>query len=694
MTAIYQSPFLLALGWTIASSLWQTALLWMLYQVIINANGKMSPAARHNLALAGIVCAFGWFGTTLSYKYHELQQLFSVTNNPSPIVATANATADTGGFMFTSLLNQYLPYISASYLLVLALLAVRLIKAYFYTQTLKTKGLLEIDEYWSHKVERYIGYLHIHKKVSIYISSYIDVPATLNYFKPVILLPVAAFTQLTPQQVESVILHELAHIKRNDYLINILVSVIETILFFNPFVHLLGKSLKKEREHCCDDFVLHFRFDPHSYASALLSLEKLRIHSTPVGALAATGNSRQLLGRIKRIMNVHNTGFNYGQKLLVLLVTACILISVAWLSPVSTQNSTGSEEKLPDRTIAATEEECIETNEEAVAGTIIEKRSLNHRSVEAPPESSVRIANVAPVLPPAVIKPLPGDEAAALNGHLPTPRSAPAFELYAPPAMDVETAKDPQYLHYEHELKEIPGDWFVEWEDMSAGKKLDEKKRILPEIIELFREHEAGLANRQLKLRQLEHLLNSDLFENVDLHFEGNGNFNFDFNIKKTEGTNRQEQSTEKTKKYKTDTHFTWSNEAGQQQLFYHKKQWQLDSLKQKSLLLMQQQQKLLLKKNEAIRQMQNAFQQTYFDLFAENDRPEQQANSRRKQIEKRRSAAVAVSAVAAHKNAKNALIAVTGTPHKAPSIDIPPQISRVVIDSGNSGRTIVISIE
>lgn len=347
MNSIYQSPFLIALGWTIAASIWQSALLWLFYQAICSMHRHISPARKHFIAFLLLLGSFGWFSITLANKYSETIKLNEYLSGLD--INTAIQTHSTDILFshsgLTDLANQYLPYISAAYLIVLLLLSVKLINAYLHSKQLKTKGLLQIDEHWINLVNKYARKIGIVKKVNIHLSRYISVPATLNFFKPVILLPLAAFNHLTPQQVESIILHELAHIKRNDYLINIMASVIETILFFNPFVHLLGKSLKKEREHCCDDFVLQHRFDPHSYASALLSLEQMRVSLQPM-AIAATGDNRQLLGRIKRIMDINTAPFNYGQRLLALVLMTFVMISVAWLSPQAGNNTKTFPDKI------------------------------------------------------------------------------------------------------------------------------------------------------------------------------------------------------------------------------------------------------------------------------------------------------------------------------------------------------------
>jgi hypothetical protein len=142
----------------------------------------------------------------------------------------------------------------------------------------------------------------IRASVGIYLSSLVDVPVTLGFLKPVILLPVVMVTHLRTEQIEAILVHELAHIRRKDYLLNLVVSVMELLFFFNPFTRMLIGRLKKEREHCCDDQVLEFRYDPHAYVSALLSLA--RQHGQGGLALAAIGGGgdRLLLQRARKML--------------------------------------------------------------------------------------------------------------------------------------------------------------------------------------------------------------------------------------------------------------------------------------------------------------------------------------------------------------------------------------------------------
>jgi bla regulator protein blaR1 len=148
--------------------------------------------------------------------------------------------------------------------------------------------------------------LGIQKEVKALLSVYVDTPQVIGFIKPVILLPASCLTNLTTAQLEAVLLHELVHIKRNDYLVNLFVASLEILFFFNPFVKQLAASIRQEREYDCDDKVLQFQHPPHHYAAALLTLEKSRLLPVTYGIAASGKNQQQLLTRIQRIMGIQN----------------------------------------------------------------------------------------------------------------------------------------------------------------------------------------------------------------------------------------------------------------------------------------------------------------------------------------------------------------------------------------------------
>ncbi|MDQ2721008.1 MAG: M56 family metallopeptidase [Bacteroidota bacterium] len=346
LNAFQHSLFLSALGNAILNSLWQAFLLWLLYQTVIISYKKPNSRFKHNLSVVFIFCSFIWFITTFILKSQANQKVISFVSQTNNFGIPENGKSSFFNF-FPSLIAQILPYFSIAYIFLLFFLAAKLYLAYKYVHFISNKNLIKPPfnlETFASKVALQSG---ISKKIKIWISSHIEIPATIGFIKPVILIPFASINNLTVLQLEAIILHELSHIKRNDYLTNLLLSIIETVLFFNPFVAIFIKIIKRERENCCDDFVLQYRYDPYSYASALLRLEQSRKSNIQL-ALGAVSGKKQLLSRIKRITGTHTeTQFNYGQKLLALLITTGIFCSIAWLSPSEIKKE---EKLLPSKT--------------------------------------------------------------------------------------------------------------------------------------------------------------------------------------------------------------------------------------------------------------------------------------------------------------------------------------------------------
>jgi beta-lactamase regulating signal transducer with metallopeptidase domain len=334
--ALQHSVFLQALGSAILNSLWQCFLLWLIYETISVSYKSASTRFKNNLATLLLFLSFTWFLTTFVSKIFYHSNVAAVAAMPGqPGTEPGHLIQRASSFrILLSYGSASLPYLSVAYIFLLCFLAAKLVIAYRYVHFISGKRLknptVELQLFAS-KVAREIG---IRKKIGVWISHHIDVPATIGFIKPVILIPLASINNLSANQLEAIILHELAHIKRNDYFTNLIISAIETILFFNPFVVLLSNIIKRERENCCDDFVLQYRYDPHSYASALLRLEESRMVNLKL-AIGAISGKKQLLSRIKRITSsqVASRQFNYGQKIIALLLVTALICSVAWLSP-------------------------------------------------------------------------------------------------------------------------------------------------------------------------------------------------------------------------------------------------------------------------------------------------------------------------------------------------------------------------
>jgi len=154
------------------------------------------------------------------------------------------------------------------------------------------------------------------------------VPAVLGWMRPIVLAPVAALSGLAPEHVEALLAHELAHIRRHDYLINVLQGVVETLLFYHPAVWWVSHQIRQERELCCDDLAVAATSDVLTYARALAELEACR----PAAASAIAANSGSLVQRIARLLEPGKAERALPRPAAIWTLSALIAVGVAGLA--------------------------------------------------------------------------------------------------------------------------------------------------------------------------------------------------------------------------------------------------------------------------------------------------------------------------------------------------------------------------
>jgi bla regulator protein BlaR1 len=322
-----------AIGWSIFHSLWQGALIYGLLFVIISGFPKLTARVKHNLAFAGICILFIVFCITFLCI---LNSPISKVGSTMQTVPVKGANIPYLGAFPSSVYGQaemILPYVVLLYAAGLLVQISIIASGYYKLNKLKHAWRTTIPEQWEQVFRSIISNLNISKEVGFFLSEHVNVPLVIGYFKPIVLFPVALATQLDLKQVEAILIHELSHIRRNDYLLNLLKTGIETILFFNPFVWLSSRFIQIEREHACDDLVLGLTGTPLTYAHALLKLELLKVKDTPALSLAASGNSQHLYQRIKRITDMKTNYMNPKQQMFAITFTVATIISVAWVTP-------------------------------------------------------------------------------------------------------------------------------------------------------------------------------------------------------------------------------------------------------------------------------------------------------------------------------------------------------------------------
>jgi protein involved in polysaccharide export with SLBB domain/beta-lactamase regulating signal transducer with metallopeptidase domain len=179
---------------------------------------------------------------------------------------------------------------------------------------------------WRESLSRIASRLEVTRPVRIMRASWVAVPSVVGVFRPVVLFPAGAIVGLTPGQFEALLAHELAHVRRGDYVVNLLQVFVETLLFYHPAVWWVSARVREEREHCCDDLAAVACGDRVQYADALASMEELRALPSQI-ALAAGGDRGALLRRVRRVLDGGPSA--PGRRSLAAVAAACVALPLA-----------------------------------------------------------------------------------------------------------------------------------------------------------------------------------------------------------------------------------------------------------------------------------------------------------------------------------------------------------------------------
>lgn len=384
--------FLQSLGWAVLNSLWQLALLWVLYQLITGIYRKMGSSARSSLAMILLLAGFGWFIFTFFSVFGKATSSHIIAESP---LVNAGTNPELNDW-----LQNTLPLASIAYLVLLIFPSLHFLRNYRYVQVIRRYGLSKIDVDWRIFVKNIAARMGIRQDVKIWVSEFVSSPVTIGFLKPVILVPLAAINHLTPQQLEAVLLHELSHIRRYDYLLNLVLHFIHTILYFNPFAKAFVQIVEKEREKSCDELVLQFQYDSHEYASALLTLEKAG-QASKTFTMAASGRKADLLTRVELILGVHKkpvlsfnrlAGFMAGLLCVIGLNAILIISKPANGSKAYSYANLKTASRYISNTTRAVSEAPVEINEEnpsAVINHLDLDRSDDEIAVQKPEISNV-----------------------------------------------------------------------------------------------------------------------------------------------------------------------------------------------------------------------------------------------------------------------------------------------------------------
>jgi GWxTD domain-containing protein len=292
-----EAPAAKALGWTLVHFVWEGAAIALALGAALCV--VRSSRARYAAACLAMLGMLAGFGLTCAHLMPRRQ--IGAATIGAPRILHDSDEQWLGAKRPTQLFAEdFLPWLVPLWIAGVVVFELRTLASWIAAHRLRGRGVCCAPELWQRRLARLGASLRLSRPVTLLESCLAEVPVVVGLVRPVILMPVGLLAGLPPGQIESILLHELAHIRRYDYLVNLLQTSVEGLLFYHPAMWWVSGVIRAERENCCDDVVVATRGDAHEYASALATLEHHRCAAREA-ALAATGGS--LVKRIRRLLD-------------------------------------------------------------------------------------------------------------------------------------------------------------------------------------------------------------------------------------------------------------------------------------------------------------------------------------------------------------------------------------------------------
>ncbi|SDE86049.1 Signal transducer regulating beta-lactamase production, contains metallopeptidase domain [Dyadobacter soli] len=315
-------------GLALAHSLWIGAVAALLAAAVIMLTRRSRPELRYNLLTGLLLLFIVATGIAFVQSGPEVRAgapvgvilAENIVNQPNALLTSSQLAAhqQSAIAIATDFLTQNIYWITLAWLVIVMVKISGLALGLYHLYQLKTQQLYSIGSHWEQRVAEFAKTMGISQPVKVFQSGLVKVPTVLGHFKPVILVPLGVITSIPADQIEMVLLHELAHIRRFDFVVNFLQRLTELLFFFNPGILWISKLIREERENCCDDMALRHSGNQTVYIRALLSFREYQLNEN-VYQLAFSGKGG-LVQRAKRIASRTNPTLGAAEKT-VLLIT-------------------------------------------------------------------------------------------------------------------------------------------------------------------------------------------------------------------------------------------------------------------------------------------------------------------------------------------------------------------------------------
>jgi type II secretory pathway component GspD/PulD (secretin)/beta-lactamase regulating signal transducer with metallopeptidase domain len=332
------------LGWTLLHFVWQAGVVALLLAILLRALRKSTPNIRYIVACAAMALII--LMPTITFS------LLSAPEPASPVESipiSARVSAALQGpydadmplgraaqYMQTPRYTSWqeradqvcaavLPYLVAGWLVGVFGLSIWHLGGWAQLHRLKSRMVEDVNLFVHSTLQQLSGKLGVNKVVQVVKSALVEVPTVVGWIRPVVLLPASALTGLSSQQLEALLAHELAHIRRHDYLVNMLQTAVEILGFYHPAVWWISHTIRLERENCCDDMAISVCGDARQYVKALAEMERIRCGQAELAIAAGGGN---LSRRISRLLGKEAGGKTHASWVPA-VIAAILLIALA-----------------------------------------------------------------------------------------------------------------------------------------------------------------------------------------------------------------------------------------------------------------------------------------------------------------------------------------------------------------------------
>lgn len=342
-----------ALGWALFHSLWQATLVAVILAGLLLLMRRFTARTRYlvgimALALVVMISLLSFNQAYSSGTATKVIDLSSDTNEHAseayiskagvldPVrTSIRNSPLNKAAQYFSQYIVEYYPLLVTLWFIGILLYIFRFIGGFILHQRLRVYRTAPVSPACSKTFLALKKKMRIDKGVQILESSLVKIPLAFGYFKPVLLLPVGFVIGLSPSQVEAVLAHELAHISRRDYLLNIFQTLIDILYFFNPAVRWISTQVRMEREHCCDDIAVAVSQDPVSFARVLTEIHT-QVEKGPSTVMALFHKKEKLLMRVKRILSKPRLKSNFSEGAAAATFLFAALLGVTVLANAAT----------------------------------------------------------------------------------------------------------------------------------------------------------------------------------------------------------------------------------------------------------------------------------------------------------------------------------------------------------------------